>query len=180
MKFKSILTIGLATVLSLSIIGGCSKKEGTTDATNGQLTKVHEAVKNAFGEAYTPSMAYDEVQLEEMFGVKKDLVKEFIAEGPMMSVHVDTFVGIEANEGKVDEVEKALNAYKEKLVSDSMQYPMNLPKIEASAVQKVGNYVFFMILGEIPMDAETEEAQLEAAKAEIEKATKAVEDTLKK
>lgn len=180
MKIKSIITLGLITALSLSIMVGCSKKENTTGAASGQLTNVHEAVKKAFGESYVPSMPYDDVQLEEMFGVKKDLVKEFIAEGPMMSVHVDTFVGIEAKEGKADEVEAALKSYREKLISDSMQYPMNLPKIEASEVQKIDNYVFFMILGEIPMDAETEEDQLAAAKAEMKKATTAVQDTLKK
>ena len=180
MKFKSIMTLALATILSLSVIVGCTKKGSENTTPSGQLPKVHEAVKKAFGETYIPSTPYDTAQLQEMFGIKKDLVKEVIAEGPMMSVQVDTFIGIETQEGKADQVETALNAYKQKLIDTSLQYPMNLPKIKASAVQRIDNYVFFMILGEIPMNAETEEAQLAAAKAETKKATDAVESVLKK
>ncbi len=180
MKIKSIMALALVSIISLSVMVGCTKNESENKVASGQLPKVHEAVKKAFGENYIPSMPYDDAQLQEIFGVKKDLVKEFIAEGPMMSVHVDTFIGIEAQEGKEEQVEAALNAYKQKLIDNSVQYPMNLPKIKGSAVQRIDNYVFFMILGEIPMDAETEEAQLEAAKAETKKATDAVESILKK
>jgi hypothetical protein len=180
MKIKSIMTLALATILSLSVMVGCTKKGSENTTPSGQLPKVHEAVKKAFGETYIPAMPYEAAQLEEIFGVKKDLVKEFIAEGPKMSVHVDTFIGIEAQEGKADQVEAALKTYKQKLIDSSLQYPMNLPKIKESAVQRINNYVFFMILGEIPMTAETEEAQLAAAKAETKKATDAVESILKK
>lgn len=180
MKFKSIIKLTIATILSLSVMVGCTPKGSGDITSSGQLTKVHEAVKKAFGDTYIPSMAYDAALLQEMFGVNKDLVKEFIAEGPMMSVHVDTFIGIEAQEGKADQVETALKAYKQNLIDTSLQYPMNLPKIKASAVQRIDNYVFFMILGEIPMDAETEEQQLAAAEGETKKATDAVESILKK
>ncbi|MCB2290806.1 DUF4358 domain-containing protein [Clostridium sp. CS001] len=180
MKIKSIMVLALATILSLSVMVGCTQKGSENITPTGQLPKVHEAVKKAFGSSYTPSMPYEAPQLEEIFGVKIDLVKEFIAEGPMMNVHVDTFIGIEAQEGKAEQVEAALKAYKQKLIDSSVQYPMNLPKTKESAVQRMDNYVFFMILGEIPMDAETEEAQLAAAKAETKKATDAVESILKK
>ena len=180
MKIKSIMILALATILSLSVMIGCTQKGSENITPGGQLPKVHEAVKKTFGETYIPSTPYDAPQLEEMFGVKKDLVKEFIAEGPMMSVQVDTFIGIEAQEGKADQVETALKAYKQRLIDTSLQYPMNLPKIKESAVQRIDNYVFFMILGEIPMNAETDEAQLAAAKAETKKATDAVESILKK
>ncbi|MEG0692515.1 MAG: DUF4358 domain-containing protein [Oscillospiraceae bacterium] len=193
MKIKSILAFSLALVLSVSAMAGCTKKtagdgesstppssETPKKAATGMLKTVHEDVKKIFGEEYIPSQAFDETYLQEQFGITKDMVKEVIAEGPMMSMHVDTFVGIEAAEGKVDEVEKKLNDYRQKLIDESMQYPMNMPKIKASAVTKVDDYVFFTILGKYADDIEEENAQLKHFEAETKKVKDAINSALKK
>jgi len=54
---------------------------------------------------------------------------------------------IKAKDDKVEAVEEALNAYRDMLVSDTMQYPTNLGKIQASRIQTFGNYVCFVQLG---------------------------------
>ncbi len=145
-----------AVMMVLSLMGaalvGC-KKENDNSAAKvepGKLQEVYEAVKSAYGDAYIPSMPYDEMMLEDIFGIKRDMAKEVIAEGPMISAHVDTFVGLEAADGKAEEAKKALDAYRETLVNDTMQYPMNISKIQASQVYVVGDYVFFIMLGQIP------------------------------
>ena len=51
---------------------------------------------------------------------------------------------------KAEEAKKALDAYRETLVNDTMQYPMNISKIQSSQVYVVGDYVFFIMLGQIP------------------------------
>ena len=67
---------------------------------------------------------------------------QFVAEQPMISMHPDLFIGIEATEGNAEAVEAALQAYQEYLINDSMQYPMNLAKVSACQVLRYDNYVF--------------------------------------
>lgn len=149
--------------------------------TEGDIAAVHQAVKDAYGDEYYPNMAIEDDMFESTFGVSLDDVDEYVAEMPMISVNIDTFVAVKTKSGKADAVEEALNAYRDKLVGDTMQYPSNLPKIQASQVYKTGDFVFFVMLGEIPMDAldESDEAALKAAednnKIAIEAIDKAVE-----
>lgn len=191
MKNK-IFTLGLAFILATGALVGCtnsgnsnstpSQNESTDskEVESGLASEFHEAIKEAYGENYLPSMELDETSFAEKFNVTMDNVKEFIAEVPMIGAHVDTLVIIEANEGKVDEVESELNKYREALISDTMQYPMNLAKINSSQVYKLGNYVFFVMLGAIDEVNEDEKEQLEFAQAETQKAIDAINDVANK
>ena len=132
-------------------LSGTDDLDGTVDS---KLTEIHEGVKEAYGDAYVPSSAIDGTMLGEVYGVNMDNVESFIAEGPMISAHVDTYVSIKAKEGKGEEVEKELKAYRDKVVSDSMQYPMNQEKVNASQVHRDGDYVFFVMLGGFGDDLE--------------------------
>lgn len=120
---------------------------GDADA---KLTQLHTALKEAYGENYLPSMPLDETMMAEVIGINMENVESFIAEMPMMSAHVDTFIGIKAKEGKADQVEEELKAYHNNIVENSMQYPMNEEKVKASQVIRKGDYVFMMMLGQIP------------------------------
>lgn len=144
-----------------------SEAESKTEAVaEVSLSNIHEAVKDAYGEGYIPSMTFDETMMEEIFGVKKDLYEEYIAEGPMISAHVDTFAAVHAKEGKGADVEAALKAYRDKQVNDSLQYPMNIAKVQASQVIRHGDYVFFVMLGTLDAGSEDqdEETALKLAK----------------
>lgn len=112
-----------------------------------EMTAVKEAVVEALGENYWPTMALMPDMLEGAVGIKSDLYDDYFAEMPMISAHVDTLLIIKAKDGKVDEVEKALNDYRDAKIADTMQYPMNVPKIQGSRVAKFGNYVCFVMLG---------------------------------
>ncbi|MBS5065980.1 MAG: DUF4358 domain-containing protein [Hungatella hathewayi] len=143
-----------------------TEEQTTTAAKEISLDEIHAAVKEAYGENYIPSAAFDEQGMKELFGINSDLYDSFIAEGPMISVHVDTFVAVKAKEGKGEEVAQHLNDYRDSQLNGAMQYPMNLPKIEASQVVRHGDYVFFVMLGTPSEEAEVqgEEAALESAK----------------
>ena len=123
------------------------EEAGEVDA---RLTEVYEAMKEAYGENYLPSMQLDDVMLSEVYGINMDNVESFIAEAPMISAHVDTFIAIKAKEGKADEVEAELNAYRDDQINNAMQYPMNEAKVKASQVVRKDDYVFFVMLGQIP------------------------------
>lgn len=140
---------------------GSSNEEVSDDEA---LNTIHQEIKDAYGETYIPSMLYDEQTLTQMFNVDAEWCESYIAEGPMISAHVDTFIGIKAKPDMADSVEKALTEYQDMLIENSIQYPMNQLKVEASQVVRQDDYVFFVMLGQIPEDIEEESAGLEAAK----------------
>ena len=124
------------------------------------LTKVTKAVKKAYGDNYLPNMKYDSLYLKEVVGLDSSTYDAVVAEGPMMSSQVDTFIAVHAKSGKKSEVEKDLKAYQSYLINDSFQYPMNLPKVNASEVVTVGDYVFFVMLGKMNSDLDADEGKL--------------------
>lgn len=157
-----------------------STEDNGAQSTDGAITAIHQAVKDAYGDEYYPNMPVEDEMFEDTFGVSLDDVDDYVAEMPMISVNVDTFVAIKAKSGKADAVEEALNAYRDKLVNDTMQYPSNLPKIQGSKVYKQGDYVFFIMLGEIPMEVldESDEAAIKAAEENNQKAIAAIDDAV--
>lgn len=182
MKLKSIMSVVLVAVVTSMVFVSCSNATTEpTKAKTGQLKTAVDAVKSELGEAYIPSAPIDEVMLTDLYGVPKDLVKEYIGEMPMISTHVDALLGIEAVEGKGEEVEAKLKEYKTKLDADTMQYPMNVPKIKASSVVRIDDYVFFVLLSGIDdtvMD-KTEEEQLAHYQAENKKAVEIIKSNIK-
>ncbi len=160
-------------MLSLILVG-CSSKPSTEGKT-ADINAIHTAVKDIYGDDYLASMPLEMENLVDMMGVSADDINKFVAEVPMMSTHVDTFVAIEAKEGKGDAVFGALNTYRTALIEDGLAYPMNLPKINASKVIQHGDYVFFVMLGAYndDMDA-SEEDQIVFAQEEVKKAEDAI------
>jgi len=124
----------------------------SVDVTNGwseEMEGFKTAIVEAVGEeGYIPNtMPVDPEMLEMAFGITPDMYEDYLAEMPMMSAHVDTLLIIKAKDDKVEDVETALNTYREAKVSDTMQYPANVGKIQASRIERIGNYVCFIQLG---------------------------------
>lgn len=162
---------------------GSESKENTenenSQSEDETLNQIHQAVKDVYGEDYIPSMSYDDEMLLQVFNVDPAWCEAYIAEGPMISAHVDTFIGIKAAEGMGDNIEKALTEYQDMMINNSRQYPMNQLKVEASQVVRHDDYVFFVLLGHIPEEVEDEEAGLEAAKESNQKAVDAIDEFFK-
>lgn len=181
-------TVCLIVALTAAIVlGGCSKGEQspqdtTEEAVVVDIEEIHKAVQDAYGEDYIPNMPYDAQLFSDIFGVTDEMYDSFIAEGPMISTNVDTFVAVDAKDGKGEEVEEALNQYRTHLQEDSMQYPMNMPKVQAASVVRHGDYVFFVMLGVIPMESldEGDEAALQAAQENNQIALDVIDGYFKK
>jgi len=142
-----------------------------------KIGKVHSDIKDALGENYTPNMAMAPEQLEGILGLSLDELGGHIAEAPMISMQVDTFIAISANKDNVKTVETALKEYRRYLLEESMQYPMNMAKIQASKVITIKNDVYLIMLGAYDDREEiTEEEALEFANSEVKK----IEDIIKK
>lgn len=112
-----------------------------------------DAVVAVLGENYWPATEIPADVLETNYGVTADMYDAYVGELPMMMTNVDTLIIVQAKEGQVEAVEAALNAYRDMMVNDTMQYPMNLGKIQASRVDVIGNFVCFIQLGADVMDA---------------------------
>ncbi len=112
-----------------------------------EMEAVKQAVVDTIGENYWPNMQITPDILESKYGITGDMYEDYFAEEPMISANVDTLVVIKAKEDTADAVEKALNTYRDNLVNDTMQYPMNIGKIQASRIERFGNYVCFVQLG---------------------------------
>lgn len=112
-----------------------------------EMATLRQSVADALGDQYWPDMMLDAEMLEGFFGLTPDMYDDYMAEMPMIGTNVDTLLIVKAKDDKVEAVEEALNAYREMKVADTMQYPMNLGKIQASRIQRFGNYVCFVQLG---------------------------------
>lgn len=171
---KKIFSLALVMVIVGAFMVGCTPKK---EAKVVDIDEVHAAVKEAFGENYGPNQELNPEELEGLTDVKAENIEELIAETPMMNVSVDTFIAIKAKEGKGDTVAEELEKYRTFLVEESLQYPMNIAKVNSAKVVQEGDYVFFLMLGAYDDREEaTEEERLEFAKEEIKKA----EDTINK
>lgn len=198
MKLKSILALGLVGILSLTLLAGCTKKDSDNSSStppssepqssapqkeeSGQLTAVHEAIKTAYGEDYIGgTFPVDETMLEEMYGIKKDLVKEYVVDAAAINTQVDTFIGAEAAEGKADELEAAMKAYRDKFIADKEAFPYladHLPKAKAAQVVRVDDYVFYVMVAST-FDS-TEETMDKDVKDGIQKGVDTINDFFKK
>lgn len=118
-------------------------EEGWTEEMEG----VKAAIVEALGDNYFPNMPLMPDMLEERYGITPDMYVDYFAEIPMISTNVDTLVIIKAKEDKVKEVEDALNAYRDVQVSNAFQYPRNIGIVQASRIERIGNYVCFAQLG---------------------------------
>lgn len=169
-KMKKIVSLVMVGIMAIGMTA-CSAKKADTDTAvkDVPVSEIHTAVKDAYGDAYYPNMDYDAEALESIYGVKADWYDEFVAQGPMISASVDSFVAVKAKADNVKDVEGALTAYRDYLVNDAMHYPMNQVKVQASEVLTVGNYVFFILLGDIPMEVaeQGDEAILSTAKEQV-------------
>lgn len=119
----------------------------TAEGWSEEMTAVRDAIVEALGENYWPNTKITPEMLEGSFGITADMYEDYMGEMPMISTNVDTLLIIKAKSDKVDEVEDAINAYRDNLVNDTMQYPMNIGKIQASRIEKIDDYICFVQLG---------------------------------
>ncbi len=133
--------------------------EGVQEEWNGwseEMEDLKTAVTDALGENYWPDTAVEPDVLEMLFGITSDMYDDYLAEMPLISTNVDMLVVVRAKEGQADTVESLLTAYRESKVNSTMQYPMNIGKIQASRVERLGDYVCFVQLGADTMEAAEE------------------------
>ncbi|MCM1064659.1 MAG: DUF4358 domain-containing protein [Eubacterium sp.] len=146
---------------SVSGLGAADPAQGATAGDSGhdyetgwteEMAGIKEAVLEQAGDDYFPNMPLMPDMLEAQFGITSDMYDDYFAEMPMISANVDTLLIIKAKDGKVEDVEAALEAYRDVQINGTMQYPANVGIVQASRIETIGNYVCFSQLGGDVMD----------------------------
>lgn len=150
----------------------------TSTASDPVLTSIYEEVKAAYGDNYLPSVTCDSDTTEAIYGINADWYEAAIVEVPLISTHVDTFMGFKAEEEDFDALLKAVTDYQDRLKADTMQYPSNQAKIQASRVVHYGDYVFFIMLGIIDNEEQETEGLIKDYTAQNKIATDIIESQL--
>lgn len=112
-----------------------------------EMQALRDAVAAELGDDYWPDMEIPAEVLESQYGLTEDMYEDYMGEMPMMSAHVDALLIVKAKEGQAETVQETLEAYRINLLKNSMQYPMNMGKLQASKVDSEGDYVYFVLLG---------------------------------
>lgn len=178
---KKILLVLLTMTLLSTILVGCKNEVPKEDETlNVSIKNIHEAVKKELGDNYFPDRDIEAAELEEFMNIDVENAEEFIAQSPMITMNVDTFIAIKAKDGMADDVEEDLIEYREFLNTDAFMYPMNLAKVAASEVVRHGDYVFFIMLGAYDEREEaSDEERITFAKEEVNKVKEVINSFFK-
>ena len=162
---KRILAIMLAaSLLSTSVPAICNITDTKTIAEAAKkkkkaptIKKLHKAIAAQYGEDFVVNVALSKEEIKTRYGIAPSWYTDISAEVPMISANVDTLIIAKSkNATTKKKIKDKLVKYRKSLIADTMQYPMNVMKIQASKVYVKGDYVFFIMLGFL--DAETEES----------------------
>lgn len=143
----------LTVCVTACLLAGCSSSgssEAETEAgyrDNVSAQALVEAVASELGDDYWADAELAPELLDDWYGISDDMYEEYYGQTPMISANVDTLIIVKAAEEKLEDVEGALDTYRESMVQDTFQYPANIPKIQASEIRTFGRYVCFVQLG---------------------------------
>ena len=172
-----------AVMAAVCLLFGCGRADaekeepGYRDDVSAQA--LVEAVAQDLADEYWPDSTLAPEFLEDWYGISDEMYEEYYGQTPMISANVDALIIVKAAKERQEDVENALNTYKESMVQDTFQYPMNVPKIQAAQIRTYGNYVCFVQLGGSMENIEdNNEAAIEACQKVNERALAVIEGEL--
>lgn len=177
---KKIMIALLAVML---VFTGCTtnnQPNNPSKVTDISVDEILTAIKDAYGDDYLPNVEIGAELLELEFGLTSDMIEDVVAEQPMIGVHADRVVVVKAAEGKADDVEVALTNAKDNKINDTLQYPMNLAKINSTKIVRHGDCVVFLLVGAInESESSNEEELMQFAENEVQKGVTAINNLFK-
>lgn len=121
-------------------------------------------------------------EIKNRYGIEPSLYVSASAEISLMSFGADELAVFKAKDASSKKkILKAVKDHQKELKQSTMEYPMNLTKIQASRIYTNGNYVCYIQLGYISSKLETdgtEEEQIKAFQKLNKKAVKAIKKKL--
>lgn len=120
-------------------------KDETADGESVDVLALWEEIKETVPEDQrVMGGQIDEQMLTDMYGLDETLVKQFVAEIPMMSAQIDETIIVEVVDGKVAEVEALILARQQALMEGAF-YPELVEFVENYSMSTQGNYIIFSV-----------------------------------
>ena len=98
---------------------GNTPAESTEPAQESRLMYLRDAVAEALGEDYWPDSVMEPEYVQDLYGLKPDMYEDIFVETPMIGTNVDTLIIVHAKKDRVEDVEKALNTYRESEINNT-------------------------------------------------------------
>ena len=153
-----------------------SGASGAEGAAASGLGMFRDALRDVYGDKYYPDTEMTEEQIREELGLDESLYEEVYAEHTDENERPDTFIAVKAKSGKVYEVKEKLTAYKQRLI-DENSFDANADKLNAAEIYSEGDYVFFVLLGDVD-DGTSSEGFAEALGKEVQRGIDAIKAAL--
>lgn len=156
-----------------------SSASGSSGASEGGvsgLSAFRDTLRDVYGDKYYPDTEMTEDEIRDELGLTDDLYEEVYAERTAQKAHPDTFIAVKVKDGKTEAVKEKLEAYKSQLKEDE-DFSANADKLDAAQIYDNGDYVFFVLLGDVD-DNVSSEGVAEAFGNEIQKGIDAIQKAL--
>lgn len=176
----------LTACMVVCFLTGCSKTGSSAVGTEAgyrddvSTQTLVEAVASELEDDYWADEELPPELLDDWYGISDDMYDEYYGQTPMISSNVDALIVVKASDGKLTDVEDALDTYRESMVQDTFQYPVNIPKIQASEIRTFGSYVCFVQLGADMNGVEDEEEAVKVCQEMNGRALSVIEKELTK
>lgn len=147
MKFKRLFALILSSVMVLSLLTACGKKEAKEVDIPALWTSIEESLQE--GEHLPALMPLDDETLLNVYGIDAADLEVYVARMPMMMVHATEFFLAKVKDGKLDTVKEALVARQAALDEQWSWYlPEQYELVKNYQLITNGNYILFCVCEE--------------------------------
>ena len=142
---KKIISLALATVLALSLVG-CSSGSDYDDIELDPKEIITEFEAKVPQEERPMSMIIDDTILKDTYGLNSDLVESYAGSLPMMVTHAEEHFIAKVQDGKMEEV-KAKIIERQKVLEEqwSIYLPEQYEMVQNYQLVEKGDYIAFAI-----------------------------------
>ena len=136
--------------------------ESIPDAMSGMMLKADATLEDVvmkLGEKLGISMPtkVDDSTLKDVFGIEPEWIEEYYGEYSAANTSADHLLAFKVKDGHAEDVKKALEARREAIIQGFEESLLEqLEKARNATIVEKGNYVFFVIAGDVQNDADKE------------------------
>ena len=116
---------------------------------NGNLTlkDLSEAVSRAIKEEYWPNEVMEEAEIQKKLGITRDQYDDCYFEYTHLKDNLDQLIIIEYEDDQLGNLEMALEKYRDNLIVEHQEQPINYAKANASRIEVIDDYICMVLLG---------------------------------
>lgn len=114
---------------------------------NVTLKDLSEAVSRAIKEEYWPNEVMEEAEIQKKLGITKDQYDDCYFEYTHLKDNLDQLIIIEYEDNQLGNLEIALEKYRDNLIVEHQDQPINYAKANASRIEVIDEYICLVLLG---------------------------------